>query len=174
MSVNDYNLKVISQDKRNVGSIFRTFNIDGDDIIGVEEHEPFELRFENNTYNAVQIRLSIDGTDVLTGKPASTKPKGDMFLVEPRGAMRLKAWPENMSGGARFVFATTEKSVAVNTHGNTAGIWRFSGTDLRAATAAVRRAKSLQKCWHRCGRCSRTCCAASYRLDGLKATSATN
>lgn len=120
--MSDYILSIASQDKRHEGEEFRVFHVDGEDVIGVEEREPFELRFRNNTNQPVQIRLSVDGTDVLSGKPASTKPTGEMFLVSPHDSMSLKAWPESMDGGARFVFTTSEKSVAVNTHGNTAGI----------------------------------------------------
>jgi hypothetical protein len=120
--MSDYIFSIASQDKRNVGEEFRVFRLDGEDVIGVEEKEPFELRFRNNTNQPVQIRLSVDGTDVLSGKPASTKPTGEMFLVSPYDSMSLRAWPESMQGGARFVFTTTEKSVAVNTHGNTSGI----------------------------------------------------
>jgi hypothetical protein len=120
--MSDYTFSIVSQDKRHEGDEFRIFHVDGEEVIGVEEKEPFELRFRNNTSGRVQVRLSVDGTDVLSGQPASTKPTGQMFLVSPGETMKLKAWPESLQGGARFVFTTKERSVAVNTHGNTAGI----------------------------------------------------
>ena len=117
-----YELEIISQGKRHEGDIYRTFNIDNEDIIGVKKREAFEIKFRNNTLQRVQVRLSVDGTDILTGELASTKPSGKMWLVEPNEVMRLQAWPEDSKGGSRFVFSSEESSVAVNTHGNRAGI----------------------------------------------------
>ena len=87
-------------------------------MIGVNRNEPFAIRFTNSSYNRVQIRLSLDGTDVLSGNLANTNANGDMFLVESNSSFVLKAFPESLEGGAQFVFTDVQNGVAANTHGN--------------------------------------------------------
>lgn len=113
-----YNLDVISHLSEFKGRPFKKHNVEGIETIGVWGNEPFEVIFRNNTYQTVQVKLSIDGTDLLTGNPATTSAVGDMFVVKPYDKLSLKAWPESNKGGAQFIFTSAEKSVAVNTHGN--------------------------------------------------------
>jgi hypothetical protein len=117
-----YSLEIISKDRKNDGEVFQSYRLDGKETIGVSKREPFAIRFKNHTWSRVQLRLSVDGTDILTGDPASTSPRGKMWVVESRGEVELNAWPENNRGGARFVFGDSEKGVAANTHGDTSGV----------------------------------------------------
>lgn len=113
-----YSLSVISQHPEFKGKSLKKYNVNGLETIGVWGNEPFEIVFTNNTWQRVQVKLSIDGTDILTGKPADTSGAGDMWSVSGYGTLRLKAWPETNKGGAQFIFTSAEKSVAVNTHGD--------------------------------------------------------
>lgn len=114
----DYEFEIIN----NEDETYRTFNVDDENIIGIVKNEAFKIRFKNNTNQKVQVRLSVDGTDILTGDLASTKPTGKMWFVDAYKMLELRAWPETTNGGARFVFASEKQSVAVNTHGNRDGI----------------------------------------------------
>lgn len=80
--------------------------------------EPFEIRFKNNSHNKVQVKISVDGTDVLTGKPANTEIDKDMWVVNAYSTLSLKAWPETNNGGAGFVFTSANNSVSLHTHGD--------------------------------------------------------
>jgi hypothetical protein len=122
MTSENYTLEIVSRDKDHDGEVFQAYSIDGDDTIGVSKREPFEIVLRNKTWNRIQVRLSVDGTDVLTGEKATTNPSGKMFLVEGRGTLKLAAWPEDDSKGARFIFGTNNKGVALNTHGDTSGV----------------------------------------------------
>jgi len=122
MTNENYTLEIVSRDKDHDGEVFQAYDIDGDDTIGVSKREPFEIVLRNKTWNRIQVRLSVDGTDVLTGEKATTNPSGKMFLVEGRGTLKLAAWPEDDSKGARFIFGTNNKGVALNTHGDTSGV----------------------------------------------------
>lgn len=106
---------------QNKGKTYKQFNVEDDLFIGVGKNEEFEVVFKNNTSNNVQVRLSLDGTDLLTGKPASTSITGEMWYVAARDTLTLKAWPESSSGGAKFIFSDSKDSVAVHTHGNMSG-----------------------------------------------------
>ena len=110
-----YTLEIISENKKT----FKEYKVDGHNKIGVRENEPFIIRFKNNTWKNVQVRISIDGTDVLTGNLAHTEPTPDgMWVVQGYKTMELSAWPETNEGGAEFIFGQTKDSVAANTHGN--------------------------------------------------------
>lgn len=117
----DYDIEIVSKSKKDNGKVFKIFDVADEGIVGVTKNEPFMLRFINNTSEKVQVRLSLDGTDILTGDIASTKPKGKMWLVQAHDVLELSAWPETSEGGARFVFTDEEKGVAINTHGNIVG-----------------------------------------------------
>jgi hypothetical protein len=64
------------------------------------------------------MKLSLDGTDILTGKPADTQVSKDMWVVDGMKSISLKAWPEDNNGGAAFIFTSANNSVAVHTHGD--------------------------------------------------------
>lgn len=115
----NYELEIISHLAQFDGKVFKPWLVDGIDTIGVWGDEPFEFVFRNNTSQRVQIRLSLDGTDVLTGKEAHTAPTSDgTWVVDARGSMRLKAWPETDQRGHSFIFGKIGASVAAHTHGN--------------------------------------------------------
>lgn len=118
----DYELSIVSKSKKDNGEVFQAFEVEDESIIGVRKNEPFEIVFKNKTGSAVQVRLSLDGTDILTGKPATTSPQGKMWFVNAYGTLKLSAWPETDESGSRFVFTDPESGVSVNTHGNTRGV----------------------------------------------------
>lgn len=118
---NNYELRIISNEQSSEGKVLKKYIIDEQETIGVVENEPFEIEFKNKTWAKIQVRISVDGTDISTGDLASTKPDGVMWFVEPYGVLKLKAWPESAKGGAEFLFGKTEDSVAENTHGNMSG-----------------------------------------------------
>lgn len=114
----DYSLDVVSHHEKFAGKTFLKYHVDQIDTVGVWGDEPFEIRFKNNTYKKVQVKISVDGTDILTGQPANTEVNKDMWVVQPYGTLSLKAWTETQNGGARFVFASANNSVALHTHGD--------------------------------------------------------
>ena len=118
---NNYELRIISRDQSSEGKVLKKYTIDGQETVGVVEGEPFQIQFKNKTWNKVQVRISVDGTDIQTGSLASTSPEGTMWFCEPYGTLDLKAWPENSNGGSEFLFSKVEESVAANTHGNMSG-----------------------------------------------------
>lgn len=118
MSNPNYTLEVISHHPQFVNKSLRKYYVDGIDTVGAWGNEPFEIRFRNNTYQKVQVKISVDGTDVFTGEPATTDVGDKMWVVNGYDTMSLKAWPENNNGGAAFIFTSADNSVAIHTHGN--------------------------------------------------------
>ena len=113
-----YELQVVSGHAKSEGKNIKKYSLNNEDIIGASKDEPFEIVFKNNSYNKIQVKLSIDGTDILSGEVANTLSTSKMWVVAGRAELRLKAWPESTQGGAQFVFTDAKNSVAANTHGN--------------------------------------------------------
>jgi hypothetical protein len=113
-----YSLYIVSHLPEFKNKQFKKHLVDGIETIGVFGNEPFEILFRNDTRETVQVKLSIDGTDIISGKPATTAASGEMFVVSPYDTLSMRAWPETNKGGAQFIFTDAKKSVAVNTHGN--------------------------------------------------------
>lgn len=114
-----FELEIISHLPQFNGKTLKPWFVDGIDTIGVWGDEPFELVFRNRTSEKVQVRLSVDGTDVLTAKKAHTDTSNDgMWVVNAYGTMSLKAWPETTERGRAFVFGKESDSVAAHTHGD--------------------------------------------------------
>jgi hypothetical protein len=118
MSNTNYTLEVISHHPKFNNKSLRKYYVDGIETVGAWGDEPFEIRFKNNTWQKVQVKITLDGTDVLTGKPGDTEVSKDMWVVNGYGTLSLKAWPETNNGGAAFVFTGAGNSVAVHTHGD--------------------------------------------------------
>lgn len=116
--MSNYELNIISNHPRFNGKTLKKYNVDNIETVGAYGDENFTLVFKNNTWKKIQLKLSIDGTDLLTGGPASTEVNKNMWVVEPYATLSLKAWPENSAGGSAFVFTGATKSVALHTHGD--------------------------------------------------------
>ena len=118
MSHPNYTLEVISHHSKSNGKTLRKYSVEGIETVGAFGDEPFSVVFKNNTYQKVQVKLSLDGTDILTGKPADTQVSEKMWVVNGMDTLTLKAWPEDNQGGAAFIFTSADSSVAVHTHGD--------------------------------------------------------
>jgi hypothetical protein len=118
MKQSKYELNIISRHPKFDGKTLVKHFIDNIDTIGVWGEEAFEIQVKNNTSEKVQVRISLDGTDVLTAQPANVQPGGKMWLLGPWQTLNLPAWPEDTEKGARFMFGKTANSVAANTHGD--------------------------------------------------------
>lgn len=114
----NYTLEVISHHPKFESKALKKYYVDGIETVGAWGDEPFEIRFKNNTWQKVQVKLTLDGTDILSGEKATTEVSKDMWVVQGYGTLSLKAWPETNNGGAAFIFTSAEKSVAVHTHGD--------------------------------------------------------
>jgi hypothetical protein len=117
-SSNKYSLEIVSHHAQFKNRSLKKYNVNGVETVGAWGDEPFEVRFRNNTGQKLQVKVSIDGTDILTGDLADTQVSKDMWVVAPYGVLNLKAWPETSKGGAAFVFTSASNSVANHIHGD--------------------------------------------------------
>src|ERR1700690_45680 len=95
MSNPNYTLEIISHHPEFKNRNLKKYLVEGIETVGAWGNEPFEIRFKNNTYQKIQVKLSVDGTNILTGEPATTEVSKNMWVVNGYGTLNLKAWPEN-------------------------------------------------------------------------------
>lgn len=115
----DYELKIISDSNKK----YRQFNVDGINTIGISSGEEFKISIRNKTARTIGVKISVDGTNILTGKEATLKSGvKDMYLIDPYDSCDYACWQEGESGGSKLVFTTAESSVSVHTHGNTKNV----------------------------------------------------
>lgn len=118
MSNQNYTLEIVSHHPTFKNKSLRKYYVDGIDTVGAWGDEPFEIVFKNHTWQKVQVKLSVDGTDIFSGKLADTTDTKNMWAVSGYGTLSIKAWPETNNGGAQLVFTSGSNSVAVHTHGD--------------------------------------------------------
>lgn len=117
-SKDDFEFNVISRHPDYNGKTLQKHFFEGIDNIGVFE-ESFEIHLKNYSNENVSAKISLDGINVLDGKPANLDPnKEAMWFVRAGATLHLKAWHENANGGSRFVFTHGDKSVALHTSGD--------------------------------------------------------
>lgn len=72
-------------------------------VIG-EQGEPYTIVVKNVCEARVEVVLSVDGLDVMDGKPASTRKRG--YILDPKETLELKGWRTSQSSVASFKFAS--------------------------------------------------------------------
>ena len=118
----NYSLDIVSYHKDSYGKTFKKHNVNGIETIGVFDHEPFEIVFKNKSWQKVQVKLAIDGVDILCGEEATLDAVPKMWVVEGNSELRLKAYPESNFGGSKFVFTHHGLSVAAHIAKDTSNI----------------------------------------------------
>lgn len=118
-------LAALGPEDRSRGCALRAYPVDGRPTIGVHGDEDYEVVVEAHG-KRLQVAISVDGTNVLTGKKAVWSDLKDTFVVEPHARCALAAWPETDRRGARFRFTSVPESVAANTHGDLGAVGYIS------------------------------------------------
>lgn len=114
----NYKLDIISQHPEHQNKALRKHKVEAIDTVGVQMDEQFAIRFTNNTYQKVQVKISLDGIDIMTGELATTEPTQEMWVVQANSTLEISAWPETDNGGAALIFSHAGNSVAVHTNGD--------------------------------------------------------
>ena len=110
----DYTLDIISTHPESQGKALKKHKIEGIETVGALMNEQFEIRFTNHTWCKVQVKLSLDGIDIMSGELATSEPTAEMWVVQPNSSIAIKAFPETDRGGAAFVFSHAGNSVAIH------------------------------------------------------------
>ena len=104
-----YELQVI------VGGVpSRTFRHDGETFVLGHLGQRYTLRVVNHTGRRIEAVVSVDGRDVIDGKPADWREKRG-YLVPAWGSVEIDGWRISRQEAAAFRFSTGPESYAART-----------------------------------------------------------
>ncbi len=92
------------------GDAYPHFDINGKRIVIGENGAHYEVRLENRTKKRIEIVLSVDGLNVLTGKAASPQQHG--FVLEPKHWYNVDGFRKDSTTVRSFVFGSVSRSKA--------------------------------------------------------------
>ena len=88
-------------------------------VVGKKGRE-YEIKIKNLSNARMEIVLSVDGLDVIDGKPASTKKRG--YIINPRQTLVVKGFRTSHEAVATFKFSSVDGSYANLRHGETRNV----------------------------------------------------
>ncbi|MCH7226354.1 hypothetical protein [Haloferula sp. A504] len=80
----------------------------------------YSIVVKNRCRSRVEVVLSVDGLDVMDGKPASFAKRG--YLIAPGDTLEVKGWRSGWDTVARFEFSSVGASYANRRHGDTRNV----------------------------------------------------
>jgi len=108
------------------GRPVREFGQNGQTYIEGRKKQPYTIKFRNNSAQRVLAILSVDGKDVVDGKPATAQSRG--YVVPAYQSVEVKGWRTDLDKVSEFVFDDKEISYANQTE----------GTDINCGVVAVK------------------------------------
>lgn len=88
-------------------------------VVGKKGRE-YQIKIKNLSNARVEAVLSVDGLDVIDGKPASTKKRG--YIVNPKQTLVVKGFRTSHEAVASFKFSSVGSSYANLRHGETRNV----------------------------------------------------
>lgn len=88
-------------------------------IVG-EAGKRYSIVIKSNAPNRIECVVSVDGLDVLDGKPASFKKRG--YLIEAHGQIEIEGFRQSTESVAAFRFGSVRGSYASKKHGDTRNV----------------------------------------------------
>jgi hypothetical protein len=104
-----YELQVIV-----AGAPARTFHHDGETFVLGHLGERYTLRVSNRSGRRIEAVVSVDGRDVIDGKPADWRGKRG-YVVPAWGTVDIDGWRISQQAAAAFRFSTVPESYAART-----------------------------------------------------------
>ena len=92
------------------GNVFPHYEVNGKRIVIGENGSHYEVRLENRTKKRIEVVLSVDGLNVLTGKSASPKQRG--FILEPKETYDVDGFRKDNTTARSFVLGSVASSKA--------------------------------------------------------------
>jgi hypothetical protein len=91
-------------------TIYPHYDVKGKRIIIADNGSHYEVRLENRTKKRMEVVLSVDGLNVLTGKAASPSQHG--FILEPKQMYDVDGFRKDSMNVRTFVFGSVARSHA--------------------------------------------------------------
>jgi hypothetical protein len=98
------------------GQFLENFTANGKRYVIGKTGQRYSIIVRNNTGTRLEVVLSVDGLDVLDGKPASIKKPG--YVIAPYATLTVDGFRQNMDTVAAFRFGSVAESYAEQKHGD--------------------------------------------------------
>lgn len=95
------------------GNVFPHYDVHGKRIVIGENGCHYEVRLENRSKKRIEVVLSVDGLNVLSGKAASPRQRG--FVLEPKETYDVDGFRKDSSTVRSFVLGSVANSKAAAT-----------------------------------------------------------
>jgi hypothetical protein len=92
------------------GNVFPHYEVNGKRIVIGENGSHYEVRLENRTKKRIEVVLSVDGLNVLTGKSASPRQRG--FVLDPKEMYDVDGFRKDSTTARSFVLGSVASSKA--------------------------------------------------------------
>ncbi|MBM4360000.1 MAG: hypothetical protein FJ096_17995 [Deltaproteobacteria bacterium] len=102
------------------GRFFSGFTVGGDHFVPAHAGQRYVIVVKNRSPGRLEILASVDGLDVIDGRPASYAKRG--YLVEPYGEVEIEGFRTSTSAVASFRFGSVADSYAAKKHGDTRNV----------------------------------------------------
>lgn len=95
---------------------YKTWTSDSRRFVVGKQDSDYSIVVKNRCKSRLEVVLSVDGLDVIDGKPASFSKRG--YVIAPGETLEVKGWRSSPETVARFKFSTVAGSYANLRHGD--------------------------------------------------------
>ena len=96
------------------------YRINGRNYVVGQEGSRYEIAVQNNSWRRIEAVVSVDGLDVIDGRPASTGKRG--YVIPPGETMNIEGWRTNQYSVAAFRFGAVADSYATRSGSGTRNV----------------------------------------------------
>ena len=102
------------------GRFLKTYRSGGKTIAVGKPGANYEIWVKNRSKAPVEVVASVDGLDVIDGRPASTKKNG--YIIEPGQTTSIRGFRTSYESLALFKFSSVANSYSNQKHGTTRNV----------------------------------------------------
>lgn len=102
------------------GRFLSGFEAGGKDFVRGTAGERYSIVVESHVPARLEIVVSVDGLDVIDGRPASFSKRG--YLLDPHGSIEIDGFRQSMETVAAFRFGAVRDSYAERKHGDSRNV----------------------------------------------------
>jgi hypothetical protein len=113
-------IATLSLKDTDTGRFLSGFEAGSKDYVVGSEGQRYTIVIENHVDSRLELVVSVDGLDVLDGKPASFAKRG--YLIDPRGTVEIDGFRTSMDEVAAFKFGSVRNSYAEQKHGDSRNV----------------------------------------------------
>jgi len=102
------------------GRYLRHYHWDGKRFVAGRRGERYSIAVRSHARSRLEVVLSVDGLDVMDGKPASVKKRG--YIIWPGQTLEVKGWRTSPDRVASFEFSSVTGSYSNLRHASTRNV----------------------------------------------------